>query len=283
MEVSKILDEAGADAKKELTTPVTIEEVDEFPAVDELYVEKRIWKKIDDVVVVSADLKGSTKLNFRKYAQTSAQLYAAVTGNMVRLASAFQPEFIDVQGDGIFALYHGDGRYRRALCAAITIKSFSEHHLEPAIEASMSERFPETGLKVGMAGGILAVKKVGIRGTNEPVWAGKPVNWATKCAAAADRSQLIVTRRVFQKFEDNDYVTHSCGCGHDSITGENVPGGAVPSELWTSTDVETLPEDEIECKLLRSSWCPIHGDEFCTAILEGKTSRKDVEKSPLAA
>jgi class 3 adenylate cyclase len=282
MEVSKILDDAGEHAVKELRTPVEIEEVEQFPAIDDLYVEKRAWKKIQDVVVVSADLKGSTKLNFNKYAQTSTRLYEAVTGNMVRIVSAFEPAFVDIQGDGLFALYHGDGSFRRALCAAITLKTFSERKLVPAIEAEMPERFPETGLKVGMAAGILAAKKVGVRGTNEPVWAGKPVNWATKCAAAADRNQLIVTRRVFQKFEQNDYVTHSCGCGKDPLTGENVPGGATPNELWTTTQVTTLPEADIDCKLLKSSWCPIHGDEFCTAILEGKTRRDDVRR-PLAA
>jgi class 3 adenylate cyclase len=278
MEISKLLDETGKHAAKELRTPVEIEEVEEFPSLDELYVEKRAWKKISDVVVVSADLKGSTKLNFNKYAQTSAQLYEAVTGNMVRIVGAFSPKFVDIQGDGLFALYHGDGRYRRALCAAITLKTFSEHKLVPAIEAAMPDRFPDTGLKVGMAAGILAAKKVGIRGTNEPVWAGKPVNWATKCAASADRNQLVVTRRVFQKFEQNDYVTHSCGCGKGP-NGERVPDLVTPAELWTTTQVTTLPDEDIDCKLLKSNWCPIHGDEFCTAILEGKTRRDNVQKS----
>jgi class 3 adenylate cyclase len=277
VEVNKLVDDSGADARKELRTPVTIEVVDEFPDIDDLYVDKRTWKKITDVVVVSADLKGSTKLNFNKHAQTSAQLYQAVTGNMVRIASSFQPDFVDVQGDGIFALYHGDGSFRRALCAAITLKTFSERHLVPAIESSTPDQFPDTGLKVGMAAGILAVKKVGVRGTNEPVWAGKPVNWATKCAAAADRNELIVTRRVFQTFEDNDYVTHSCGCGVGA-DGERVPDAKTPSELWTTTEVETLPEADVECKLLKSNWCPIHGDDFCAAILEGETRRDDVSR-----
>lgn len=87
---------------------------------------------------------------------------------------------------------------------------------------------------------------------------------------------------MFQKFEQNDYVTHSCGCGADPATGERVPGGAVPTELWTTTQVDTLPEDDIECKLLKSNWCAIHGDEFCTAILEGKTSRADVTRQAAA-
>jgi hypothetical protein len=58
MQVSTILDDAGEHAEKELKTPVEIEEPEEFPPIDTLYVEKRTWKKITDVVVVSADLKG---------------------------------------------------------------------------------------------------------------------------------------------------------------------------------------------------------------------------------
>jgi hypothetical protein len=51
-----------------------------------------------------------------------------------------------------------------------------------------------------------------------------------------------------------------------------------PTELWTTTSVDTLPEADIDCKLLKSSWCAIHGDEFCTAILEGKTRREDMSR-----
>ncbi|MBA3726365.1 MAG: hypothetical protein H0W86_07900 [Armatimonadetes bacterium] len=40
--------------------------------------------------------------------------------------------------------------------------------------------------------------------------------------------------------------------------------------------MKTLPETAFDCKLLKSSWCPNHGDEFCNAILAGKTSRDDV-------
>lgn len=280
MQVSKILEETGKQARKELNTPVNIEEPEDFP--DEFYTEKRIWKKIPDVVVVAADLKDSTKLSFRRHAQSSARLYEAVTGNMVRIADEFEPEFVAIQGDGLFALYHGDDAYRRGLCAAITIKSFSEHELVPAIEDSMGAQFPKTGLKVGMDAGILAVKNVGIRGTNEPVWAGKPVNWATKCAGAAERNQLIVTRKVFQKFENNDYVTHSCGCGKNA-EGEQIPNTKTPDALWTDTQVTKLPEGDFDCKLLKSNWCPTCGDEFCNAILDGKTKREDVVRRLAAA
>jgi hypothetical protein len=47
MEVSKFLDDTGKHARGELNTPVDIEQVEAFPAPDEIYAEKRTWKKRD--------------------------------------------------------------------------------------------------------------------------------------------------------------------------------------------------------------------------------------------
>ncbi len=265
--INEYLDQLDERVGKELKTPVEIDDVDRFPAEDQIYSDKRIWKRIRDVVVVVADLKGSTALSFKKHAQTSARLYEAVTGNCVRIAERFDPDFVDIQGDGLFALYHGERAFERGMCAGITLKTFSERSVVPGIEREMSDRFPKTGLKVGMASGVLAVKKVGMRGTTEPVWAGKPVNWATKCAQRADANQLIATQSVYNKFEDNDFVAYSCGC----------PDG-VAKRLWEDIIVEKLPEDKANCKLLRSQWCTEHGDEFCNAILGGQKRRIGVSE-----
>jgi class 3 adenylate cyclase len=264
--IEEFLNEIAARVADELRRPVDVEDCDVFPGEDDLYLEKRTWKRMKDVVVVAADLKGSTKLNFDKYAPTSASLYEALTGNMVRIVESFQPEFVDIQGDGLFALFYGDMRYQRAFCGAVTLKTFSERVLMPAIEDNMSERFPETGLKLGMSSGILVAKRVGIRRRNEPVWAGKPVNWAVKCAQSAGAHELVVTQSVFQKLEDNDYVVYSCGC----------PSGN-PTNLWREATVNTLPEEDgVQCRLLRSNWCVNCGDLFCQAILDGDKQRDDV-------
>lgn len=247
----------------ELANPVEIIDCETFP--ESFYSEARKWKRIEEVVAVVADLKGSTRLNFGKHANTSARLYEAVTGGLVRMVTPFEPDFVDIQGDGLFALFHGTRRFERAFCAAVSMKSFGEMVLEPAIAQQFSDRFPDTGIKVGMAVGTLVVKSVGARGTNEPVWAGKPVNWATKCAQTADKHQLIVTTGVWKKLKNNDYIVWSCGC----------PTG-VPVELWNLVQVEKLPEDQVECHVLNSEWCAKHGSDFCQAILDGSRDRDDV-------
>lgn len=269
--VNGALTEQHENASADITGAVEIEDVDKFPSLSDLFLEKRKWLRIRNVVAVSTDLKDSTALNFDKYAQTSARLYQAVTGSVVRLFSLFSPEFIAIQGDGAFALFHGERAFERAFCAAASIKKFSVASIGPLIDEKFSDKFPDSGLKTGVASGILVAKKVGVRGTNEPIWAGKPVNFASKCAQGADRHELIVTSDVYEKLAPNDYIEYSCGC----------PDGVV-YPLWSKVEVEKLGKHS-KCMRLKSNWCKVHGDEFCRAILDGKRTRTDVVRTDLAA
>lgn len=256
--ISQFIEELGSHVRTALTTSVEMMDVSTFPKVDEMYVEAPKWHRIQDVVCVVADLKNSTKLNFDTYANSSAKLYEALTSNMVRTVDRFAPDFVDIQGDGIFALFHGSLRYERAFAAGVSLKTFSELELVPQIEAAFP-RMPATGLKVGMHAARVVVKKVGIRGTNEPVWAGKLVNWAFKAAQSADVHEMVVTEKVYRHFEDNSLVTQSCGC----------PTG-VRASLWADRHVDVLPDTDARCRMLRSKWCESHGDDYCKWILEGK-------------
>jgi class 3 adenylate cyclase len=263
--VSELLEEAAESAREELSAAVEIVDVDHVPAPDEMFVDSRKWLRMRDVVVVVVDLKNSTKLTWDEAAKGSARVYEAVTGNVVRIIKEFRPGFVDIQGDGMFAIFGGEDRYERAVCAAITIKTFSEKGLLPAIEDHVEEKLRDTGLKVGMAAGMLAVKRVGkSRDQSEPIWAGKQVNWASKCAGAADRNELIITERVFNRFKDNEFVRYSCRC-------------QTPKDLWSDTQVTKLPEQAWNCKLLKSRWCDTCGEQFCRAVLDGETSREDVD------
>lgn len=263
--VNSFLADVGERADRELTNAVEVRDAPVFPEPGEVYVAKRIWKRIDDVVAVVVDLKGSTRLGLGRHAETTARLYEATTGSMVRIADRFGPDFVDIQGDGLFALFHGHRRYERALCAAMTFKTFGHAHLEPSISQRLGKDFPETGLKVGVAAGRVIVKNVGVRGTNEQVWGGRPVNYAAKCAQSANKGQIVVTRQVWAKFEGNKLVTQSCACIHWLFRSIN---------RWESMTVDTLPDADSRCRRLPErdrGWCSRDGDEICQAILDGKT------------
>lgn len=263
-ELFSLLDELEVDAREALDAAVTLEERNEIPDPDEIKSEVPRWIRVDDVVAVVGDLKNSTQFNTGRNEKTIARFYEAYMQQLVGAVAPFSPAFIDIQGDGLFALFDGDRRYERAFAAAVTMKTFVELRLMPKLKAKLDD-MPETGLKVGIASGSIFVKKVGVRGDREPIWAGKPVNWAAKCAQTAGAHELIVTGSVWDKLGTNDYVTHSC----HSDSG-------VPTPLWEEVEVERLPEGKRTCQKLRSCWCTEHGSDFCDAVVAGRRNRPDV-------
>lgn len=138
--------------------------------------------------------------------------------------------------------------------------------LVPSLNAKFGQRFPTTGFKVGIAASRLLGKRVGVRGTNEPVWAGRAVNYAAKLAQEVDRHEILATKPVFDHFQNNDYVMLSCGCVNGTM-------GNAPSSLWTRSRSMKLPDSESAVYSLRSPWCDTHGDEFCDAICSGQQER----------
>lgn len=262
MIIDGLMRDLEGEVTRHLRTAVTVEDVDDFPDLDELHSGGK-WTRLHDVVAVVADLKGSTRLGMGRYVNTTVRLYRAATGGGVKVACLFDPAFTDIQGDGFFSLFHGDDAYERAMAAAMSLAYFSKEVLEPAIRKFAGEDCPRTGLKVGVAAGRLAVGRVGIRGTSELIWPGKPVNWAFKCSGAADAHQVIVTERVFNNvIRSNEYLLRPCyvnGHWHG-----NWPSG----EQWAPISVAALPK--VSCFVRKVPWCPEVADQFCQALLEGE-------------
>ena len=266
--VSEIISQIEADIDKELGSSPDVKDVEpDNLDISKLPLGKREWFRLDDVVAVVVDLKGSTHLGTGKNAASTASIYEAATDNAVKVLHDFDAGFIQIQGDGAFGLFWGEGRYERAVCAGITIKTFSKYLVEK-IDGRWPDA-PDTGFKVGIASGRVLVKQIGTpRNPNEqePVWAGKPVNYAAKAAQTADVDQLIVSGAVWDEIESNDYLTVTCACNPQ------------PS-LWENVEIKNVPDDDDDRfgQLLEAAWCDTCGDEFCQAILEGKTDRDDAE------
>lgn len=268
--VSDLLGDCATEAQEVLSKNPPVEDVEpeDLDAYDLPDSKNKTWFRIDDIVVVFADLQNSTALGTGKHAASTAAIYRAATGNVVDIMDTFDADFIQIQGDGVFAIFWGDLRYERALCAGVTVKTFSEETLVPKLESRWKDD-PETGFKVGIAAGRTLVKNLGTprnESQQEPVWAGKPVNFAAKAAQQAVRHELIVTGSVWDAIRDNDYLTVTCACD---------PG----PNLWEDVTIEKLTHDEDEAagRLLRAMWCTTCRDEFCAAILDGETKREDAD------
>ena len=276
IDLDALLKELNSATKTEMDSNPPVEEWTDNFDVATLPIEARKWIKVPDVVAVVSDLKNSTQLGTGKHAASTAAIYQAATGGVVSIYNKFDADFIAIQGDGAFALFWGSRRYEQAVCAGITVKTFSERHLIPQLEKKWADPDHPTGFKVGVASGRVLVKRVGTpRNTSEqePVWAGKPVNYAAKAAQQADRHQLIITGSIWDKIENNDYLTISCGCSGDVFVGSSSP-------LWDDVIIEKVPPEDSERygRLLTATWCVNHGAEFCAAILDKQTKRGNVEK-----
>jgi class 3 adenylate cyclase len=268
VDLPELLGDLDDVVKTELaSTPEVVDQGDDLD-VDDLPIVARRWHKVSDAVAVVADLKNSTRLGTGKWAASTASIYEASTGSVVRIFDEFDADFLAIQGDGAFGLFWGERRYERALCAGITIKTFSRDMV-----GRLDKRWPdlpETGFKVGVASSRLLAKKIGTPrnpAQQEPVWAGKAVNYAAKAAQGADRHIMIVTGSVWDRVEKNDYLAISCPCGTGPSLG-----------IWEDTEIERLPDGDPEAqgRALTAAWCSVHGEEYCAAVLDGKRSRGDV-------
>jgi class 3 adenylate cyclase len=275
VDLSELQSTLASDVDEELASTPEVIDVGHNLDVSKLAVTARRWHKATDVVSVVVDLKNSTQLGTGKWAASTASIYQAATGNIVRIFDEFDADFLQIQGDGVIGLFWGNRRYERAMCAGITVLSFS-HDLVNKLEAKWDNLKDLTGYKVGVSNSRVLVKNVGTPrnpAQQEPIWAGKSVNYATKAAQSADRHELIVTGTVWDRISSNDYLVLSCSCG-----------SGASDIIWDDFVIDRLPDDDPEAigRKLISSWCSVHGAEYCTAILDGRKTRNDVTEARAA-
>lgn len=221
--------------------------------------DKRKWLRIPEVISLFVDMKGSTKLCAKSQQRTVASAYRLFTGTAVRLLHEFEAPYIDVQGDGVLALFDGSQPYR-ALCAAVTFKTFADEEFATLFKA----RSPscEVGAHLGIDVGALLVRRIGFRvykdrkDRQNEVWAGKAVNMSSKLCSMAESNELLVSDRFYKKIP-NSLARESCGCGGES------------KSLWEEVRVGDKDYFDFDhARLLKSNWCHKHGSDYCTRILD---------------
>lgn len=270
MDLTGLLSTCDDHVKDELASMPDVQDVTDFdPTTEAPPITARRWLRVTDAVAVVADLKSSTKLGLNKYAQSTASIYEAALHPVVDIFDEFGAGWIPIQGDCVIGLFWDDMAIERAMCAGITIKTFSARHLVERLTKKWPENLPPTGFKVGIATSTVLVKRVGKPQTPHQalVWPGKAVNYAVKAAQSGDAHEVIVTGSVWDAIQGNDYLTFSCDCATPS------PG------IWHDHDIEKLAHDDAERggRCLTSQWCEVCGETYCNAILDGFTDRDSVD------
>lgn len=241
----------------------TVEQRAAIPDTTDIPIEDpRRWLKIPDVICVFVDMLGSTKLSATTNDNQIAGAYQLFTGCAVKLFAEFEAPYIDVRGDGAFALFDSSQQYR-ALAAVVTFKTFAHLDFVPLVrDASRAT----VGTHIGIDCSTVLVRKLGFkryRGRSDrqnEVWAGKPVNMAAKLASATADNELLVSDRFYQRITDVK-ARISCGC-EDGIPSRG------KKLLWEEIDVRANPLFDFNSAYrLRSYWCNRHGSEYCSYLL----------------
>lgn len=68
------------------------------------------WIKVKDVICVFVDMKGSTKLSASHPDRGITSIYRLFTQTAVSLFNEFDAPYIDVKGDGAFALFNASSQ-----------------------------------------------------------------------------------------------------------------------------------------------------------------------------
>lgn len=247
-----------AKSSASFSEPISIEERSEIPPNGEYSLTT--WLKIPDVICIFVDIRNSTQLSATRHEKGTASVYELFTGTAVKIFNQFEPSYIDVKGDGVFALFNSNDVFR-ALAAAITFKTFAFQTFIPLVRAK-SENLNNIGFHMGIDQKTVLVKKVGMRDSKQTersneVWAGKPINMAAKLASSSKDNELWISDRFFEKIKMSELATKSCGCVN-----------SVPSEtkepLWFETDVAADKNFDFDkAFILKSIWCENHGKEWC--------------------
>lgn len=214
------------------------------------------WLRIPDVICIYADMRNSTGLTAEKQDKSAARAYQLFTETAVRIFHAAESAYIDVQGDGVFALFDS-GQVHRALGAAVTFKTFAVTEFIPRVTRDLDV---DVGCHLGMDARTTLVRKLGLRpkegrtDRQNEVWAGRTINMAAKLAAQAADGELIASERAWKKLSAPEAL-QSCGC----------PDG-IDENLWEEIAIVNPSIDFTRAYVLKPNWCSEHGAEFCESL-----------------
>ncbi len=239
---------------------VEIIEQDSIPLYTEDYPSEASskWIKVRDVICVYVDMKNSTQFSASSHAGTTGNIYTLFTGTAVRIFKESGASYIDIKGDGVFALFNKN-QVHAALASAVTCKTFVKDVFIPKVLAKKKDF--DTGAHLGVNQGDILVSKIGLRRSKDKktdmfneVWAGKTVNFASKLASYSNTNDLIVSPKFYGNITC-DEALNSCECG-EKIS------------LWKEEDTsreDNVPMDQVF--RLESQWCKKHGAKSLEAII----------------
>jgi class 3 adenylate cyclase len=264
---NEYIDELFDSVKSEYSNKVEVIEKDNIPNYNYLEVDK--WHKVKNVVCVYIDLSSSTQININQHPNTSAKIFKSYVNSFVKVFDEYEAKYIDIQGDGGFALFDGDNAKEKAIVSAVTIKTLisKKDYLSDYIESKTNNKV-NLRVRIGIDIGTILVKKLGKRNKsntdylNNEVWLGKPVSISSKLCNLKDSSKglnsdtIRLSDRLYNEI-DNNHILYSCDCGNIE-------------KLWTEINFDSKFFGLEKTYILKTNWCNNCGDIYSENILNKK-------------
>ncbi|EAI5931360.1 hypothetical protein CK594_07630 [Campylobacter coli] len=121
---------------------------------------------IDNVTCVFADMENSTKISMGEIEEAINTQIPYIRA-LVEIFQLHNAKYIDIQGDGGFALFDGNDSKKNGIYVAAMINTLFN------VELNMN-------IRIGIDCGTVYVQKAGKRGENKEIWIGRPVCLASK-------------------------------------------------------------------------------------------------------
>ncbi|MDD3302995.1 MAG: hypothetical protein PHN31_05530 [Candidatus Gracilibacteria bacterium] len=153
------IDEIINDGKKTFDETNSITERNCLPSNGDYKMNS--WYKIKDVISVFVDIRGSTKLSAITHDHTTASIYELFTGTSIRIFHEMGAEYIDIKGDGVFALFSKNKVYT-SIASAITFKTFAKSTFKKLVDKKLNGKV-DIGFHMGIDQKTVLVKQLGLK------------------------------------------------------------------------------------------------------------------------
>ena len=162
-----------------------------------------VAKRLEEAVVLYADLSYSTKLVDEKKWTFAAEVYKTFLHCAAKVIKSEDGVITAYDGDRIMAVYLGDSKNSAAARTALKINHVRIYVINPLLKKQYKNSTYEVRHVVGIDRSELRAAKTGVRGDNDLVWVGQAANHAAKLSSLSVEEPSWITGEVYDRLADN--------------------------------------------------------------------------------
>ena len=152
------------------------------------------------------DVRQSSDITNAFRRQTAAKMMKAYFAGAVKIINANKGYVRSFNGDGMLAIFIGEQRSDNAVKAAMQLKWYVNHVLEPKFRRHFANNLTALGSSLsfsigsGIDEGTIYAVRIGIQGTNDVAWIGRCTNTSAKLSNIAN--SIAITEAVYKQLSN---------------------------------------------------------------------------------